>query len=139
LRKIAELVGDNRLAEHATGKLMIQRLTAVLPCNDLDTAQAFFERLDFKFCGGPADYRMMSDGMGGEVHLNRAVEGWVVPGRNPFGLYLYRKDVDVVAAAFVGEIIEPEGPSDKPWGMYEFALNGPDDTLIRVGWPTRLR
>ena len=31
------------------------------------------------------------------------------------------------------------GPSDKPWGMYEFTLNGPDDTLIRVGWPTRLR
>jgi predicted DNA-binding protein (MmcQ/YjbR family) len=23
--------------------------------------------------------------------------------------------------------------------MYEFALNGPDETLVRVGWPTRLR
>jgi hypothetical protein len=30
-------------------------------------------------------------------------------------------------------------PEDKPWGMYEFALNGPDETLVRVGWPTRLR
>jgi hypothetical protein len=26
----------------------------------------------------------------------------------------------------------------KPWGMYEFALNGPDDLLVRVGWPSRL-
>jgi hypothetical protein len=28
---------------------------------------------------------------------------------------------------------------DKPWGMYEFALSDPDETLVRVGWPTRLR
>ena len=82
---------------------------------------------------------MLSDGHGGFVHLNRAVAGWLRVGANPFGLYLYRKDVDALAAIFAGEILEPQGPSDKPWGMYEFALNGPDDTLIRVGWPTRLR
>ena len=117
--------------------LAAQRLIAILPCNDLDAAQAFFERLGFTLDGGPEDYRMMRDGKGGAVHLNRAVAGWVVPGRNPFGLYLYRPDVDAVAAAFAGEIIEAEGPSDKPWGMYEFALNGPDGVLIRVGWPTR--
>lgn len=116
-----------------------QQLTTILPCNDLDAAQTFFERLGFAVTGGPDDYRMMSDAQGGSVHLNQAVEGWLVPGRNPFGLYLYRRDVDAVAAAFAGEIIERDGPSDKPWGMYEFALNGPDDTLIRVGWPTRLR
>ena len=23
--------------------------------------------------------------------------------------------------------------------MYEFAINGPDDTLVRIGWPSRLR
>ena len=28
---------------------------------------------------------------------------------------------------------------DKPWGMYEFALHDPDQTLVRVGWPTSLR
>lgn len=115
-----------------------EHLTAILPCNDLDTAQAFFERLGFSLDGGsPDDYRMMSDGLGGFVHLNKAVEGWLQAGRNPFGLYLYREDVDGVAAAFAGEMLGQ--PSNKPWGMYEFALNGPDDTLIRVGWPTRLR
>ena len=118
---------------------MNQRLTAILPCNDLDAAQRFFERLGFKVDGGPDDYRMMSDGRGGDVHLQAAVDGWLVPGRNPFGLYLYREDVDQLAKAFAGEMIEPEGPTDKPWGMYEFALNGPDETLVRIGWPTRLR
>ncbi len=117
---------------------MDERLTAILPCNDLDAAQAFFERLGFRLKpGSPADYRMLTDDIGGEVHLNPAVEGWLEPGRNPFGLYLYRKDVDAAAAAFPGEALG--APEDKPWGMYEFALNGPDQTLVRIGWPCRLR
>jgi hypothetical protein len=117
---------------------MNQRLTAILPCNDLDAAQRFFERLGFRLePGSLTDYRMLADGLGGDIHLNRAVQGWLQAGRNPFGLYLYREDVDAIAAAFAGATIgEPE---DKPWGMYEFALNGPDDTLVRVGWPSRLR
>ncbi len=116
---------------------MAQRLTAILPCNDLDAAEAFFARLGFSRDGGPDDYRMMSDGRGGFVHLTRAVEDWLQPGRNPFGLYLYREDVDGAAAALAGETLGD--PEDKPWGMYEIALNGPDDTLVRIGWPTRLR
>jgi catechol 2,3-dioxygenase-like lactoylglutathione lyase family enzyme len=69
---------------------MDQRLTAILPCNDLDAAQAFFERLGFRREeGSPDEYRMMSDGRGGFIHLNRAVRGWLQAGRNPFGLYLY--------------------------------------------------
>lgn len=119
---------------------MNERLTAILPCSDLDVAEAFFARLGFsRDDGSPDEYRMLSDGAGGAVHLNAAAAGWLVPGRNPFGLYLFRKDVDAVAAAFAGEIIEPEGPRAKPWGMYEFALNGPDDVLVRVGWPIRRR
>jgi predicted lactoylglutathione lyase len=31
---------------------MQQRLTAILPCNDLDAAQAFFERLGFSLDAG---------------------------------------------------------------------------------------
>jgi len=78
----------------------------------------------------------MMDGLGGFIHLTIAVEGWLQAGRNPFGLYLYREDVDGLAAAFAGEVIGQ--PSNKTWGMYEFALSGPDDALIRVGWPIRL-
>jgi hypothetical protein len=115
-------------------------LTAILPCNDLDRTEAFFERLGFiREKGSPDDYRMLADGLGGQIHLNPAVEGWLVPGRNPFGLYLYRETVDELAAVFHGEILGSGRPSQQPWGMYEFALNGPDDVLVRVGWPTRLR
>ena len=117
---------------------MEQRLTAILPCNDLESAQAFFARLGFRPEQGSIEgYRMLSDGRGGFIHLTRAVEGWLQAGRNPFGLYLYREDVDGAAAAFTGETIGQ--PRDTPWGMYEFSLNGPDETLVRVGWPTRLR
>jgi len=65
--------------------------------------------------------------------LTDAVEGWLVPGRNPFGLYLYVEDVDVLAREFQKQ------PEDKPWGMYEFAISDPDETLVRIGWPSRLR
>ena len=116
-------------------------LTAILPCNDLDASEAFYNRLGFH---RPADagtyegYRILEDGKGGHLHLTDAVEGWLVPGRNPFGLYLYTEDVDVLAAAFADQILEVEGPGHKPWGMYEFALSDPDETLVRIGWPSRL-
>ena len=62
-----------------------------------------------------------------------------MPGRNPFGLYLYIEDVDALAAECRNEIIGMTAPEDKPWGMYEFALSDPDEILVRVGWSTRLR
>jgi hypothetical protein len=82
---------------------------------------------------------MLSDGKGGHLHLTDAVEGWLLPGRNPFGLYLYTEDVDALAAEFAAELGEDRKPEDKPWGMYEFALSDPDETLVRIGWPSRLR
>src|SRR5215831_3362676 len=121
-------------------------LTAVLPCNDLDASERFYNRLGFarshseKPPPGERDsYRMLSNGKGGQLHLTDAVEGWLVPGKNPFGLYLYIEEIDVLAREFSGEIVGKSGPENKPWGMYEFALSDPDQTLVRVGWPTRLR
>lgn len=118
------------------------RLTAILPCNDLDASEAFYNRLGFfqeEASKNEHDgYRMLSDGRGGDIHLTDAVEGWLIKGRNPFGLYLYTEDVDAFAARFTVEILEKDGPSHKPWGMYEFALSDPDETLVRIGWPSRL-
>ena len=121
-------------------------LTAILPCNDLDASEAFYGRLGFsrpesdKPAPGEDDsYRMLTDGKGGYLHLTNAVEGWLIPGSNPFGLYLYAEEVDALAVRFQGEIIGRSAPEDKPWGMYEFALSDPDETLVRVGWPTRSR
>jgi hypothetical protein len=114
-------------------------VAAIIPCNDIDAAERWWAQLGFDRAGDEAggDYRMMSDGGGGEVHLRRAVEGWLVPGRNPFGLYLATSRVDDLARAAGGSIVGGQ-PSHKPWGMYECALNGPDDLLVRVGWPSRL-
>jgi hypothetical protein len=121
-------------------------MTAILPCNNLDVSERFYYRLGFvRFAsqwpppGEPATYRLLSNGKGGYLHLTDAEEGWLVPGRNPFGLYLYLEDVDTLAAEFRSEIIDKSGPENKSWGMYEFALCDPDQTLVRVGWPTRLR
>lgn len=120
------------------------RLTAILPCNDLDASEAFYGLLGFtrpdseKPPPGEEDsYRMLSDGRGGFLHLTDAVEGWLIRGRNPFGLYLYAPDVDALAARFPGRVLEGS-VQHKPWGMYEFALSDPDETLVRVGWPSRL-
>ncbi len=117
----------------------MSRLVAILPCNDLEASQAFYARLGFRLAegGDHSDYRMLEDGQGGELHLTAAVEGWLVPGRNPFGLYLYAEAVDALAATVADLLLHP--PKEQPWGMYEFALSDPDETLVRVGWPTRLR
>ena len=78
---------------------MIRRhgLTAILPCNDLDASQAFYERLGFEHVEHSDDYRIMRDEHGGELHLAAAAEGSLIPGRNPFGLYLYTESVDELA------------------------------------------
>jgi catechol 2,3-dioxygenase-like lactoylglutathione lyase family enzyme len=112
-------------------------LTAILPCNDLDASEDFYRRLGFTHRAGPDDYRMLSDGRGGELHLTAAVEGWLIPEHNPFGLYLYAENVDELAER-MGELVLHK-PEDKSWGMYEFALSDPDETLVRVGWPIKMR
>jgi catechol 2,3-dioxygenase-like lactoylglutathione lyase family enzyme len=118
-------------------------LTTILPCNDLDASEAFYARLGFVrpkpqgLSHTEDEYRMLLNGQGGYLHLTRAVQGWLVPGNNPFGLYLYTVEVDRHAAEFAAECIEKNGPEHKPWGMYEFAMSDPDETLVRVGWPSR--
>jgi hypothetical protein len=125
------------------------RISAILPCNDVKASEAFFNRLgyfrkpitdDTKTKSEYDDYCMLFDDKTGlDIHLTEAVEGWLIPGKNPFALYIYVEDVDGMAERFKGEIIEKSGvPEHKPWGMYEFALSAPDETCVRVGWPSRL-
>lgn len=112
---------------------MARRMIAILPCNDLEASQAFYGRLGFRRIAGRDDYRILADGGGAELHLQAAEAGWLVPGRNPFGLYLYAEDVDALARGMSGDLLGP--PEKKPWGMYEFAVSDPDETLVRVGRP----
>lgn len=118
-------------------------LVAVLPCNDIDASEAFYAQLGFGRAGhADENYRILADGKGAVLHLTRAVEGWLLPGKSPFGLYLYVDDVDGLAARFQERPVAPPAsllhpPKDQPWGMYEFALSDPDEHLVRVGRPSR--
>jgi hypothetical protein len=114
-------------------------LVAILPCNNMAESMVFYGRLGFRLAIGDEEYAMLEDGKGAQIHLQPAVEGWLVPGSNPFGLYLYTEQVDDLAREFANELLNATGPEDKSWGMYEFALSDPDATLVRIGWPTRLR
>jgi catechol 2,3-dioxygenase-like lactoylglutathione lyase family enzyme len=105
----------------------------VLPCNDIEATQAFYERLGFFVTGGDAIFRIMTDGKGWQIALRHAERGWVIPERNSQGIFLYCDDVDAVAERVRDIIIEKGAPHRKPWGMYEFAVGDPDGVLVRIG------
>ncbi|ATY32858.1 VOC family protein [Sphingomonas psychrotolerans] len=109
------------------------RVVAILPSDDLDASERFYQRLGFEVVSDHGHYRILADGRGWHLHLNR-MKGW--PAKledNPFGLYLYVEDVDAVAERVRELIIEPGAPHRKPWGTYEFAVSDPSGTLVRVG------
>ena len=81
-------------------------LTAILPCNDLDASESFYALLGFSKRGDHGDYRILRDDSGASLHLNKAPEGWLIPGRNPCGLYLYTEHVAGTGSAD-GRQIDP--------------------------------
>lgn len=112
---------------------------AIVPSNDLAAALPFWARLGFARSGGDDGYVIMR-GWDCEVHLAPAGSGiWRVPQHNPFGIFIRTPHVDAIAARVDDLIIRPGGIlRHREWGMYEFAVNGPDGLLVRVGWPSRL-
>ena len=112
---------------------------AIVPSNDLDAATAFWIRLGFARTGGEDSYRIMT-GWGCEVHLTPAgADPWNVPEHNPFGVFIRTPEVEAIAALADEWIIRPGGIlRHREWGLYEVGIGGPDNLLIRVGWPSRL-
>ena len=106
-------------------------VAAIVPCNDLDESQAFYESLGFVATSIylHEGYRILHDPDGASLHLTVAEPGWVVPERNAHGLYFYSKEVEALAARF------GRTAPIKPWGLREFAISDPNGTLVRVGWP----
>ena len=109
---------------------------AVLPCTDLGAARAFWSRLGFEATVDHGEYVILQ-GHGTEVHLRLAEPGGLVPGRNPCGVYVRIEAVDAVFHGFGEGALHP--PKIQPWGLYEFAVSDPDQTLVRVGWPVAER
>lgn len=113
-------------------------IAAIVPCNDIEASTVFYSRLGLSVYSDHGTYRILSDGKGWILHLSSgSPEGWVVPGRNPSGVYLYLEDVDGLSDQ-VSDLICGVGPEHKPWGMYEFTVSDPDGTRVRIGWPSRL-
>ena len=113
------------------------QLSPILPCNDINATQAFYERLGFTAVAGDDGFRIMKDGRGWQIALRPAERGWVIPDRNSHGLYLYCEDVDAIAEKVRDIIVEKGAPHRKPWGMYEFAVGDPDGVLVRIGRPVQ--
>ena len=108
-----------------------QSAVPIIPCNDLDESQRFYERLGFAVTANYSarGYMILRRPDGAIVHLSQAEPGWVDPDRNAYAIYLYAQDVDELAAAFrcKSEL--------RPWGLREFGVSDPNGTLVRIGWP----
>lgn len=112
---------------------------AIIPCNDLPAAIAFWTRMGMARTGGEPAYAIMT-GWDCEVHLVPAGPApWNVPEHNPFGVFLRTPEVAAIAARMDDCVIRPGGIlRHREWGMYEVGLNGPDNLLVRIGWPSHL-
>jgi len=113
-------------------------LVSILPCTDMEASTEFYARIGLKLQNDYGTYRILADGKGGFLHLStESPHGWVVPGRNPNGLYFCSEDVAAIAAG-IPDLLPGGGPEHRPWGMYEVSLSDPDGTLVRIGWPSHL-
>ncbi len=113
---------------------------AIVPSNDLPAAIPFWERLGFVRTGGDHQYVIM-EGWGCEIHLTQAGGGaWRVPAENnPFGVFIRTPHVAEIAARVDDLVIKPGGLlRHREWGIFEVGIAGPDNLLVRIGWPSDL-
>ena len=112
---------------------------AIVPCNDLEAALPFWEQMGFARTGGDANYVILT-GWDCEVHLRRGdPPPWDVPANNPFGVFIRTPHVDEIARLMDDRVARPGGVlRHREWGLYEVAIGGPDNLLVRVGWPSEL-
>jgi len=110
---------------------------AIVPCNDIEAAMPFWEQMGFARTGGDANYFILT-GWDCEVHLRRGdPPPWDVPENNPFGVFIRTPHVDEIARLMDDYVARPGGVlRDREWGLHEVALGGPDNLLVRVGWPS---
>jgi hypothetical protein len=112
---------------------------AIVPCNALAAARPFWEQMGFARTGGDANYVILT-GWDCEVHLRRGDPPPLdVPLNNPFGVFIRTPHVDEIARLMDDRVARPGGVlRHREWGLYEVAIGGPDNLLVRVGWPSEL-
>jgi catechol 2,3-dioxygenase-like lactoylglutathione lyase family enzyme len=108
----------------------------VVPVLNLDAALDRYRRLGFEVqqYEGPERYGFADCGSV-SLHLTEWPEH--DPSRTAASVYFYVSDADAVYAEW--QAVDLEGrlipPSDRPYGLREFAYVDPDGTLHRVGSP----
>jgi hypothetical protein len=112
---------------------------AIVPCNDLEASLPFWMQMGFARTGGDANYVILT-GWDCEVHLRRGdPPPWDVPDNNPFGVFIRTPHVDEIARRMDDRVARPGGVlRHREWGLYEVAIGGPDNLMVRVGWPSHL-
>ena len=110
------------------------RVAPVVPVRSLDAALERYRRLGFDvraYPGGPR-YGFVDRG---EVSLHLTEVADHDPARSSSAVYLYVSDADAVHAAWAAAGVEGRltSPSDREWGLREFASVDADGTLHRVG------
>ena len=128
------MVNTRYPANHESDKMSNSRAVAVVPSNDLRASEAFYRLLGFRRVPGDQTYEsylLMREEAGAEIHLTKAPEGWLVPGKSPSGIYLYADNIEELADRLKGQLLHE--PRAQPWGMSEFAVSDPDENLVRVG------
>ncbi|WP_051420043.1 VOC family protein [Rhizobium sp. IBUN] len=66
-----------------------RRVVAVIPCNNLAASEDFYGLLGCRRDPDSEDYGdyvILTDDGGAEIHLTKAAENWLVPGKSPFGI-----------------------------------------------------
>lgn len=114
---------------------------AIVPSNDIEAALPFWHQMGFEShdTGGDGSFIILT-GWDCEVHLRRGdPPPWDVPENNPFGMFIRTPHVEEIARLMDDKVIRPGGVlRHREWGLYEVGLAGPDNLLVRVGWPSEL-
>ena len=113
---------------------VFERVAPVLPVLDLDAALERYRRLGFvvePYTGGERYGFVERDSV--SLHLTEWAEH--DPGRTAAQVYLYVSDADAVHAEWAASGVEGRltEPSDRAYGLREFAYVDPDGNLHRVG------
>ena len=125
---------SRRTVEGVTDEIMFEDVAPVIPVRDLDAALARYQLLGFDThaYSGPDRYGFADRG---PVSLHLTESHGHDPASTGAIVYLFVSDADLVHSEWVAAGVEGRfgEPSDRPWGLREFAFVDCDGTLHRVG------
>ena len=110
---------------------MLHYIAPILPVRNMERSVAFYQRLGFQhqpYEDGSSYAFLSMDGL--SLHLSQFA-GFET---NVCSVYFYLEDVEGFFAKLRDAGVPTlEAPEDKPWGLREFSISDPDETLLRFG------